>query len=141
MLSFYLPIVIIIGTNTLYNLSTKNLPENVNAFASLTVTYVISAIASYVLFLLNGKEKNIITEIGKMNIWSVVLGLAIVFLEYGFIAMYRAGWKISVGSLVANVSVAIVLLLVGYLFYHENITLKQLLGVLACAFGLYLLKG
>ena len=53
--------------------------------------------------------------------------------------MYRAGWKVSVASLViANIALACVLLAVGLLLYHETITLRQGLGVLVCLAGIYL---
>ena len=53
--------------------------------------------------------------------------------------VYRAGWKVSVGSLViANITLACVLLAVGLLLYHETITLRQGLGVLVCLAGIYL---
>ena len=52
--------------------------------------------------------------------------------------MYRAGWKISVASLVMNIALACVLLAVGLLVYHETVSLRQGLGVLVCLVGIYL---
>jgi uncharacterized membrane protein len=69
----------------------------------------------------------------------LALGIAIVGLEFGYICIYRAGWKIGVASLVANISLACVLLLVGLFVYKEVITLKQLLGMGICAIGLMLI--
>ncbi|MBQ5348964.1 MAG: hypothetical protein IIU54_04200, partial [Phascolarctobacterium sp.] len=72
--------------------------------------------------------------------WSALaLGIAIVGLEFGYICIYRAGWKIGVASLVANISLACVLLLVGLFVYKEVITLKQLLDMGICAIGLMLI--
>ena len=59
-------------------------------------------------------------------------------LEFGNICLYRAGWKVSVGSLIANITLACVLLAVGLLLYHETVTLRQGLGVLVCLAGIYL---
>jgi uncharacterized membrane protein len=69
----------------------------------------------------------------------LALGIAIVGLEFGYICIYRAGWKIGVASLVANISLACVLLLIGLIVYKEVITLKQLLGMGICAVGLMLI--
>ena len=60
-------------------------------------------------------------------------------LEVGWIYMYRAGWKVSVGSLVANIGLACTLLLIGVLFYKEVLTLRQLAGILLCMGSLFLL--
>jgi len=50
-------------------------------------------------------------------------GITIVGLEVGFIQMYRAGWNISIGSLVANIILAVVLIIVGLLIYKDNISI------------------
>lgn len=133
------PVLIVVGANTIYNISTKSTPANVNAFASLAMTYVMAALSSVVLFFLTSDSKNLLAELAKTNWTAYALGIAIIGLEFGYICIYRAGWKIGVASLVANISLACVLLVVGYFFYKEVITLKQLLGMGVCAIGLMLI--
>lgn len=115
------------------------MPENANSFAALTVTYAVAAVLSLVLFFITSEQKNLFSEVLKLNWSSIVLGIAIVALEFGFIALYRAGWKISMGSLVANISLAVVLLIVGIFVYKEQITVRQLAGTVVCAAGLILI--
>ena len=133
------PVLVVVGANTIYNISTKSTPANVNAFASLAMTYVMAALSSVVLFFLTSDSKNLLAEITKTNWTAYALGIAIIGLEFGYICIYRAGWKIGVASLVANISLACVLLVVGYFFYKEVVTLKQLLGMGVCALGLMLI--
>ena len=133
------PVLVVVGANTIYNISTKSTPANVNAFASLAMTYVVAALSSVVLFFLTSDSKNLLAELAKTNWTAYALGVAIIGLEFGYICIYRAGWKIGVASLVANISLACVLLVVGYFFYKEVITLKQLLGMGVCALGLMLI--
>lgn len=133
------PVLVVVGANTIYNISTKSTPANVNAFASLAMTYVMAALSSVVLFFLTSDSKNLLAELAKTNWTAYALGVAIIGLEFGYICIYRAGWKIGVASLVANISLACVLLVVGYFFYKEVVTLKQLLGMGVCALGLMLI--
>lgn len=133
------PVLVVVGANTIYNISTKSTPANVNAFASLAMTYVMATLSSVVLFFLTSDSKNLLAELAKTNWTAYALGIAIIGLEFGYICIYRAGWKIGVASLVANISLACVLLVVGYFFYKEVITLKQLLGMGVCAIGLMLI--
>jgi len=133
------PVLVVVGANTIYNISTKSTPANVNAFASLAITYLIAAVSSVGLFFLTSDSKNILAELTKINWSTFALGVAIIGLEFGYICIYRVGWKIGVASLVANISLACVLLVVGYFFYKEVITLKQLLGMGVCAIGLMLI--
>ena len=133
------PVLVVVGANTIYNISTKSTPANVNAFASLAMTYVMAALSSVVLFFLTSDSKNLLADLAKTNWTAYALGIAIIGLEFGYICIYRAGWKIGVASLVANISLACVLLIVGYFFYKEVITLKQLFGMGVCALGLMLI--
>lgn len=118
----------------------KATPQSVDPFASLTIIYLVSALLSVVLFFVTGSGKNLFAELSKANWTSYIFGVTIVALEFGYIHLYRAGWKVSSGSLVANISLACVLLLVGLLLYKESISLRQILGMVACVVGLFLIS-
>ena len=134
------PVLIVVLSNTFYNICTKSTPSNVNAFGTLMLTYITAAILTGVIFLFLVKPENAIFELSKVNWTSIVLGIAIVGLELGYIFMYRAGWKVSSGALVANICLAIALIFVGAILYGENITVKQVLGILICIVGLFLIN-
>ncbi len=133
------PILIVVGSNTVYNISTKSTPAGVNAFASLALSYLVAAASSIIMFYVSADNKNLIREIAKTDWTSIALGITIVGLEFGYICIYRAGWKINTASVVANISLACVLLVVGLLLYKEAISLRQLLGMGVCAAGLVLI--
>ena len=132
------PVLMVIGANTLYNIATKSTPGNVNPFASLVLTYLTAAALAAIAFFALSPEKNLLAAWGKANWSAFALGGAIVFLELGYVYLYRAGWKVSMGSLVANVGLACVLLVVGAMFFREGIGLRQLLGMAVCGVGLAL---
>lgn len=134
------PVLIVVLSNTFYNICTKSTPSNVNAFGTLMLTYITAAILTGAIFLFLVKPENAIFELSKVNWTSIVLGIAIVGLELGYIFMYRAGWKVSSGALVANICLAIALLFIGALLYGENITVKQVLGIFICIVGLFLIN-
>ena len=133
------PLLIVVGANTVYNISTKSTPSNVNSFASLAVSYAIGMVFSVIMFYNTSYNKNIIAEVSKTNWTALVLGIAIVALEFGYICIYRAGWKISVATLIANISLACVLMIVGVLLYKETISLKQIMGIIISGVGLVLI--
>ena len=134
------PVLIVVLSNTFYNICTKSTPSNVNAFGTLMLTYITAAILTGAIFLFLVKPENAIFELSKANWTSIVLGIAIVGLELGYIFMYRAGWKVSSGALVANICLAIALIFVGAILYGENITVKQVLGIFICIVGLFLIN-
>ena len=140
MWNYLWPILIVVGANTFYNISTKSTPQGIDPFASLTITYLVAAALSLLMFFVTGEQKNLLTEFSKANWTSFLLGISVVALEFGYISIYRAGWKVSTASLVANISLACVLLFVGILLYKEALSFKQLAGMAICVFGLLLLS-
>ena len=138
--ALYWPIGLIVIANVFYNICSKSTPADVNPLASLTVTYLIGAITSGILYFALNRGGNLIAEYSRLNWSSFVLGVAIVGLEAGSIYMYKAGWNISTGQLVYSSILAIVLIIVGVAFYHEHITSTKLAGILICMVGLYFIN-
>ena len=133
------PILLVVGANTFYNICAKSTPSDINAFASLSITYLVAAILCVVMFFIPGGSPRLTEELAKANWTSIVLGVSIVALEFGYVSIYRAGWKISEASLIANIMLACVLLFVGMLIYKEAISVRQVIGMVVCGIGLYLI--
>lgn len=133
------PVLVVVGANTLYNISTKSTPAEIDPFASLAVTYLVSAVCALIMFFITNKAHALGAELSKANWTTYALGVAVVGLEFGFLSIYRAGWKISTAHLVASVALSCVLLLVGLLAYKESISARQIIGIVVCAVGLVLI--
>ena len=134
------PILIVILSNTFSNICMKSMPDNVNPFGALMVTYLVAGLISAIIFVYMSKPSNVIFELSKINWTSVILAIAIVGLEVGYVFVYRVGWSVSTASVVANIGLACVLLVVGYLLYKENVSLNQIIGIVVCMFGLVLIN-
>ena len=127
---------LVIVSNVAYQVCAKSVPDGMNAFASLTVTYLVGAAVSLILFFVLEKDADLFREYRKMNWAPIVLGLVIVGLEVGWIFAYKAGWQVSTGFIVQSAFLAAALLMVGYLLYHEALTWNKVLGVIICLIGL-----
>ena len=136
MFSYIWPLALVVASNIVYQICAKSVPDEVSPFASLTVTYLVGAACSAVMYLFSGSEGGLIKELSRMNWAPYVLGLVIVGLEVGFIYAYRAGWAVSTASLVQSAFLSSALVFVGYLLYHEPLTPSKLLGVVICLVGL-----
>ena len=136
MFSIVWPIALVVLSNVAYQICAKSVPEAMNPFASLTITYLVGAVASGILFFILGHGENLIQEYRKMNWAPLVLGIVIVGLEAGWIYAYKAGWQVSTGFIVQSAFLAVVLIFVGHLLYHEAMTWNKLVGVGICLVGL-----
>lgn len=136
MLSYIWPIALIVLSNTLYQICAKSVPDGMDPFASLTVTYLVGAVLSGILYYTVGNGGSLLKEYGRLNWAPVVLGLVIVGLEAGYIFAFKAGWQVSTAQVVQAAILAGVLLVVGYLLYHEALTWNKIVGIVICLAGL-----
>jgi uncharacterized membrane protein len=133
-------IALIVASNILYNVCQKSTPQKANPFSALLLTYLVAGILTVIAFYLSKPEKTLFQSFKGLNWTSPVLGIAIVGLEFGYIMAYRAGWNISVGSLVANILLALALIPIGIIFYQEGFGLHKILGAILCIAGLILIN-
>ena len=136
---YYFPIAFIVLSNVLYDISAKSFPEKINAMAGISIYYMIAAVISAVLFFLTCANKNFIKELKKINWATFTLALGCTGLDLGYILAFRAGWEVSFASLVCNILIAISLIFVGVIFYHEIINKKHVAGILLCLTGFVLI--
>jgi drug/metabolite transporter (DMT)-like permease len=136
MFNYVWPIALVILSNVVYQICAKSVPKEINPFASLTVTYIVGALASAILYFVLGRNGNLIKEYNKLNWAPFVLGIVIVGLETGWIYAYKAGWQVSTGFIVQSAVLAVMLLVVGFFLYHEAFTWNKVVGVIICLIGL-----
>ena len=136
MVAYIWPIALVVLSNVIYQICAKSVPSGMDPFASLTITYIMAAVMSGILFFVLNKDANIIKEYTKTNWVPFVFGIVLVGLEVGFIFAYKAGWQVSTASIVQSSFLAIALIAVGFLVYKEAITWNKIAGVLICLVGL-----
>ncbi len=140
MFLYMLPIVIVVISNIVYHICQKSTPQTANPFSALLVTYLTAAVLTAIAFCFSKSDKSLLQSFGDLNWTSMVLGIAVIGLEMGFLMAYRVGWNISIGSLAANILLAVILIPVGILIYNEGFHSKQMIGAVFCIIGLILIN-
>lgn len=139
-MSMIWPMALIVCSNIIYQICAKGVPKEMDAMASMTVTYLVGAACSAVMFFAMNKNGSLVQEYAKMNWAPVLLGISVVGLEVGFIYAYKNGWPVSTASIVQSAFLAAALLIVGAVLYHESISIYQIFGVGFCLVGLFFLN-
>lgn len=140
MMNYVWPLALIILSNVMYQVCTKSVPNEMNPFASLTVTYIIGAVVAFLLYFVLNKNVDILVEYRKLNWAPIVLGIVIVGLEAGYIYAYKAGWTISTAQIIQAAILAVILIFVGYFAYKEALTWNKIVGIIVCLAGLTLIN-
>ncbi|MBQ6298472.1 MAG: hypothetical protein IJK81_12455 [Selenomonadaceae bacterium] len=135
----FLPITVAVLTNVLYHIASKSISDEQNAFMGLVVNYATALIASAILFFLTPHEK-ILVEAAKSNWACILMGLSITGVEAAFVMIYRAGGELSTASLIVNILIALAMLIVGGVFYNEQISAQKIFGAALCIAGVIILS-
>lgn len=139
-MSMLWPIALVVLSNVVYQICAKSVPKEMNVMASMTVTYLVGAICSAILFFLSSENVNLLQEYKKLNFAPVLLGISVVGLEVGFIYAYKNGWSVSTASIVQSSFLSLALIAVGAILYHETITTNKVVGIVICLVGLYFIN-
>lgn len=139
-MSMIWPIALVVFSNIVYQICAKGVPKNMDTMASMTITYLVGAICSAIMYFLMNKNGNLLQEYMKTNWSPIFLGVSVVGLEVGFIYAYKNGWPVSTASIVQSAFLAVALLFVGALLYHESISISKIIGVGFCLVGLFFLN-
>jgi drug/metabolite transporter (DMT)-like permease len=70
---------------------------------------------------------------------SLLLGVSIVGIEFGYLEAQRSGWHPASVGLVGNISATVILAVVTALFLGDRLTIRESAGIGCCAIGLALL--
>ena len=139
-MSMIWPIALVVFSNIVYQICAKGVPKGMDAMASMTITYLVGAACSAVLFFALNRDGDLLREYAKANWAPVFLGVSVVGLEVGFLCAYKNGWPVSTASLVQSAFLAVALLAVGALLYHETVSVSKVVGVVFCLAGLFFLN-
>ena len=140
MFSYIWPIALVVLSNIVYQICAKTVPQGINPFASLTVTYVVAALASGVMFFATARGTNLVAEYKKLNAAPFLLGVIVIGLELGLICAFRAGWQVSRASIVQSSIVAVALLLIGRFAFGEAMSWNKVVGMAICLAGLVVIN-
>jgi uncharacterized membrane protein len=136
----FAPIALIVGSVVLYQVSQKLLPKGLNQWHALILYYLIALVATVVMTLIDRPTKSLLESAREIN-WAVlVVGISIVGIEVGWILAFRAGSSLSLTGLIVNVTVALLTIPLGLLFFKERISLVNLAGIALCLVGLVLIS-
>ena len=140
MFLFYFSITLAICSSALYHFSAKSTPANVNFSISLVVTYLVALGIVLLTTFFFPTKNGLVTELKQLNWASVLLAIAIVGIEFGFLLVYRSGWNLGIAAVLVNVMASLILLPVAIILFKDKISWVNVLGIIVCFIGLIMLN-
>lgn len=123
-----------------YQFFVKRIPESINPIISIFGIYVSALVFALVLLPFFPTEEGVLSHIKKLNWTQLAVAGSVIFLELGFLLMYRSGWNLSIGNLVTGVFINIILVGLGVWLLGEKVTLINGIGVFLSIIGVALIS-
>ena len=138
MSGFYLAFGLTVIGMVLYHLSQKSVPHDANPFLVVVVAYTVGIVLCLPFAVALPGKKSLIESVKASN-WAVfTLGAAAALIELGFLLAYRTGWRISIANTATNAAAAMVLIPIGLFVFREQLSWRNLVGLVFCLLGLAL---
>ena len=131
---------IAIAGTVAYHVVLKLTPVGANPYLSLAVTYAVTTAIFIAVYAAAPGPSPLRAALGELNWTAIALGMVVAFLDLGLMMLYRGGFDVSLGQLITQSAGALLLLLVGVAFFAERLTAVNIVGILLCVVGLWLVN-
>ena len=92
-MSMIWPIALVIFSNIIYQICAKGVPKNMDVMASMTITYLVGAVCSAIMYFVMNKNGNLLEEYMKTN-WATNFFLVYLLLDWKSVLFMRIkGWE------------------------------------------------
>jgi drug/metabolite transporter (DMT)-like permease len=132
------PMATIVASFMIYHMAIKALRPDLHPLAFLIGVYIVALVSTIGLWLAFPYLGPTGVRAGDM-VWVVLLGIALVGIEFGFLMAYRNGWTVSVAPTFSNVTLALIMAPIGMIFLKERLGWQGLTGLALCVMGLILM--
>jgi multidrug transporter EmrE-like cation transporter len=129
-----------IAASVAYHLVLKVTPGTANPFLTLAATYVLGAIAFLACYTFTPDAPAVRDDLKALNWTAVGLAVAVVGIDIAFLMLYRSGFAVALGQNVTQSATALILLIIGVVFFREKLSGTNLAGIAMCVAGLWLVS-
>jgi drug/metabolite transporter (DMT)-like permease len=132
------PMATIVASFMIYHLAVKAIRPDLHPLAFLIAVYIVALVSTIGLWIVFPNLGPTGVRAGDM-VWVVLLGIALVGIEFGFLMAYRNGWSVSVAPTFSNVTLALIMAPIGMVFLKERLGWQGAGGLALCVLGLILM--
>ena len=137
---FYISALIAIVGAIGYQFLVKQLPASINPLISNLGIYAGVIVLCIVLLPFFPPEGGVMAQIRQLSWLHIGLAFSVLFIEIGFLLMYRAGWNLSTGNIMTGVVINLSLVNIGLLAFNEKLNTINFVGVILCIIGVTLIN-
>jgi drug/metabolite transporter (DMT)-like permease len=135
----WLPLALTIAGGVLYQFAQKSVPRQANPFATIIVAYLVGIACCLIALRWSAMPWRVAFAPQSLHWTMAGIGIGAALIEIGFLLVYRAGWYLSEASVMMSISVALLSVPLGLVFFRERLSWINAFGIAFCLLGLLLL--
>jgi len=136
---FYLSAAIAVVGAVGYQHLVKRVPASLNPVVSVIGVYGSVLVLSAILLVAFPTQGGLLRQFRQLSWIQLVIAVAVLMIEIGFLWMYRYGWELSTGNLVTGAVVNLTLVVVGLSVLGEKVNAANILGIAVTIIGVALI--
>ena len=130
--------IIVIASLVTYQVCMKLVPGGINPISALATFYFTALLCTLAAARFVPTESPV-WSMSEFSWAAVVVGIAIVGIELGYLLMYRGGWNLSTAPVLGMGAAAVILVPISVMVFKQPWSPRYLIGIALCIYGLYLL--
>ncbi len=135
---YYFSISLVIIANVLYTLFQDIIPNEVNPAVAVCCMNIAALLCSLPFYFKNRRKNRTVDK--SMGKRAVLFGITGIVIDLGFFLAFKSGWTIGYFNIITNITILIVLTVIGTLFFKEKLSLINILGIIVGVIGLSILN-
>lgn len=137
---YYFSALIAIIGSVGYRYLVKQVPSSINPLVSVIGMYIAVLVLSVFLLPFFPARGGLSLHFRQLNWIQLGLAISVIMVELGLLLMYRYGWLLSTGNLVASVFINIILVALGVIILGENLSPINAIGIALSIVGVALIS-
>lgn len=134
------PIILTVLSSTTYHFLLKHMSSKASPLLILFWSYLLAASLCLVVLLTQSENVKMLAVFKDKGWMPILLALALLGIEVGYIWSYKNGGKVGQVSMVSQMVSTVVLLGIGFIMTREPLTMQKVFGVATALFGFHLLR-
>jgi drug/metabolite transporter (DMT)-like permease len=134
------PVLLTVVSSATYHFMLKQTSTKASPVLVLFWSYAIAAVVCLAALVM--KQENVkVASVFEDKAWlPLVLAMALIGIEFGYILSYKSGGKIGQVSMITQMVSLVVMFVIGFMIMKEPITFKKGFGIASALFSFHLLS-
>jgi drug/metabolite transporter (DMT)-like permease len=134
------PVMLTVLSSAMYHFLLKQTSSKASPMLVLFWSYALAAGVCLVMLLMKNENLKVLSVFKDKGYIPVILAIALVGIEVGYIWSYKSGGKVGQVSMITQMVSLVLMMGIGFILSREPMTLQKAFGIASALFSFHLLR-